>query len=51
MTPIQQAARALFTNAVGGSRLDLADYDHDPERQAVWAGIAERALQGNVVTA
>jgi hypothetical protein len=47
VTQLQVAARELFAQAVGGSRLDLADYDHNPERQAIWAGIAERNLQGN----
>jgi hypothetical protein len=44
---LQAAVRKLFAHAVGGSRFDLLDYEHNPDRQAIWAGIAERNLQGN----
>lgn len=29
-------ARALFCEAVHGSRLDMADYDNNPARRAGW---------------
>ena len=35
-------ARALFYEAVQGSRLDIADYDNNPARRADWETTLER---------
>lgn len=35
-------ARALFYDAVQGSRLDMADYDNNPARRTGWEAIIER---------
>ncbi|MFC7860712.1 hypothetical protein ACFQ9D_12080 [Arthrobacter koreensis] len=40
MSPAE--ARALFYEAVQGSRLDMADYDNYPARRAGWEDTIER---------
>lgn len=35
-------ARALFCEAVQGSRLDMADYDNNPARREGWEAALER---------
>lgn len=35
-------ARALFYEAVQGSRLDMADYDNNPARREGWEAALER---------
>lgn len=40
MSPAE--ARALFCEAVQGSRLDMADYDNNPARRKGWEAVLER---------
>lgn len=45
---LQHLARALFSDAVQGSRLDLMAYDADASRQRFWLGEAIQYAKGVV---
>lgn len=45
---LQRVARALFSYAVQGSRLDLMAYDADASRQRFWYGEAIQYAKGVV---
>lgn len=44
LTPREAVALALFSEHVGGSKLDLIDYDHSPRLQAQWLAEADLHL-------
>lgn len=45
---LKQVARAMFSQAVQGSRLDLMAYDTDTSRQQFWFGEAIQYAKGVV---
>lgn len=45
---LKQVARAMFSQQVQGSRLDLMAYDHDASRQRYWFGEAIQYAKGVV---
>ena len=45
LTGREAVARALFSEQVHGSRLDLEDYDHSPRLQHAWGLEADRRLE------
>lgn len=44
MTGREALARALFSEQVGGSTLDMLDYDASPVLQGAWMAVADRRL-------
>jgi hypothetical protein len=44
MTGREAVARALFSEQVGGSKLDLLDYDRSPILRGAWEAEADRRI-------